>query len=70
MNRSTGHQLFRIVHDEDAADVEFDAVAVLAIPQVVGCPLRDEQQLGVFLPPSIFEWIWASGGSKSCATCL
>ena len=39
-----------VVHDEDAPDVELDAVALLALPQVEWRPRRDEEQLRVLLP--------------------
>ena len=35
------HQLLGIVHDEDAPDVQLDAVAMIAVPQIVGRPLRE-----------------------------
>ena len=43
-------QLLGVVHDEDAPDVELDAVALLAVPQVERRARRDVEQLRVFLP--------------------
>ena len=43
------HQLLGVVHDEDAPDVQLDAVALLAVPQVERRVLRDVQQLRVFV---------------------
>ncbi len=44
-----GHELLGVVHDEDAAHIELDAVALLAVPQVERGARRDVEQLGVFL---------------------
>ena len=43
------HQVLGVVHDEDAPDVELDAVAMLAVPQVERRPLRDVEQLRVLV---------------------
>ena len=43
------HQLLGVVHDEHAADVQLDAVTVIAVPQVERRPLRDEEQLRVLV---------------------
>ena len=47
--RYAGIRCSRVVHDEDAPDVELDAVALVAVPQVERRPLRDEEQLRVLL---------------------
>ena len=39
-----GHQLLRLVHDEDATDVELDAMLLVPVPEVPGSALGDEQQ--------------------------
>ena len=43
------HQLFGIVHDEDAADIELDTVSCVAIPKIKRRTRRHIEQLGVFL---------------------
>ena len=42
------HQLLGVVHDEDALDVQLDAGALLAVPQVERRARRHVQQLRVF----------------------
>jgi hypothetical protein len=42
--------VFGIVHDEHAPNVQLDAVAMLAIPQIELRMRRDEQQVRVLLP--------------------
>ena len=56
--------------DEDAAHVELDAVALLAVPQVERRVGGHVQQLGVFLLAFHLGVRQASGVSKSCADVL
>ena len=42
------HQLLGVVHDEHALDVQLDAAALVAVPQVERRVRRHVQQLGVF----------------------
>ena len=51
------HQLLGVVHDEDAPHVQLDAVAMVAVPEIERRARRDEEQLGVLLPPSTFAWL-------------
>ena len=42
------HQLLGVVHDEDAAHVEFYPMPRVAVPEVEGCARREVEQLRVF----------------------
>jgi hypothetical protein len=64
------HQLLGIVHDEDAAHVELDAVAGGPLEEVERCPRRDVEQLRVFLLALDAGMDVRQRVSKSCATCL
>jgi hypothetical protein len=64
------HQLLGVVHDEDAAHVELDPVPMLAIPEVEGRALRDEEELGKLLTAFDLGVGVGQRGSKSCATCF
>ena len=43
------HELFRVIHDEDAAHIELDAVRLLATPQVKGGTCRNVEQQDIFV---------------------
>ena len=64
------HQLLGVVHDEDAAHVELDAVAAVAVVEVERRVGGHIQQRDVFLLAFDRLCDQASGGSKSWATCL
>ena len=44
-----GHQVFRVVHDEHTAHVQFDAVSAVAVPEIERRMLGNVQQAGVGL---------------------
>src|SRR4030095_1831856 len=45
----SGRAVLARVHEEDARDVELDAASMIAIPQVEGRALRNEEELREFL---------------------